>query len=1622
MNINDKENIEDKNNPRAESARVVRHLFTIVRSIFIVFMILFVFVYTIIQIPYFQTTIVGLIANKMSKDLKTEVKVGSLGIDFPDKLNLTELFIKDLDNDTLIYCRNLVLDLQFAPVDLLKGDFSFDEIFINDAFINLKRKDDKSGSNLDFLLNYFSSNKKKKTAKKSNPNINIHTVRLQQIRFASMNAAKGQDLYAAIDIGRIKIDKLDFDKLIFKINKVNFENPEFYIREYNGNRTQQPEQTNSTSDTPADPFQLIVESFDLQCGKFKLDNDGREPIYNPKDSILNYNHLNVYNIDIDINNFKTDGNEFIGRGNHISCINSTGFELKHLSSNHVKVSPTGVELFGMNLITPNSVLGDTLEFKYREYTDFQDFNNKVFMKGNLNECDVKLKDIITFAPDLIDVPFFKSNRNLNFGIDGEITGKVNNLKGRELNIQLTDQTDLEGSFNSRNLTEPNETYIDLRLKELNTTSSDIFKLLNFVKLPDQLNKVGKLKFEGNFLGFLNDFVADGKLHSDIGSAIVDMRMDIKNGSEKANYSGTLSMSDFELGKIIDNSQIGTISFNSTLKEGRGLNKATMSADLIAKVTKFEFKKYSYENINMQGKIDRQHFVGALDIQENNIDLDFNGSLNWGENASYNFKSHIRKLYLKPLNLSDKPISISATIDSLSLQDIQFKEFLGFANITDFNISLNNNENCNLKNIQVENIKNNNGNKFRFESDIADVNIDGQFKLVNFQYYFTNHLKKYHPEFALRLLKDTIQETISPSDFTLKAHIKNSKNLTSIFELPVDTLKNIDLTYSVISALDSFFISTTVPTLKINNLQLDDIKLSSTGVAEMNKIDLSVNHTTLNNKTEIAPVSVVAFAHRDTINFGINAMNMQSVIDNLNLNGRFYLANDDLYGVSFLPSNLIILEEKWIILEENEVLFGKNSFESKNFILTSNERYIVLEDKNKKGISASLENFGIQFVNELLDYKPINFNGNYRANIQVDDIFKLTDLYANATIDTLYVNDSIMGNVELSASMKNLNEALKVKLSLRKDDQELTGDGFINLPIDKEAYKSKNEYDFNIKMANYPMWMIKWWVNNGVSDLGGFVNAAFELKGKPMDPHISGKGYVKSGKFKVDYLGTTYTVPQATLEINDKMFDATGAVIYDELGNDAVLRGGLTHKKLRQLGLDLSISSEQFMALNTTKEQNSLYYGTCIGKATINFSGDFDKTDIYVNATTFKGTRLNIPVATYQDTTSNNFVHFSNKDTTDISNKMDINHPTVTQNDDGIQMDMDLNVTDEAEVWLIFDERVGDIIKGKGNGNLQLKIPRNGDLSLYGDYEIEEGDYLFTVSLIDNFSLAGINKKFQVKRGGKIQWSGDPFEAQINLDADYKGLRANVATFVDEYINDDRLRAEARKATDIELSMHLQGDLLKPEITFDINLPQLTGELKSYADNKLKLLRIDQNELNKQVFGLIVVGSFLPDNGQTQNNQLLTGVNTLSEVFTNQLSLYVSSFLNEIVNKLGFISGVDLDVNYNVYQGQDPSNPEVLKTGSEVQLQMNNRFFDDRLIVNIGGNIDVSNNATSQNSGSITAGDISIEYALTKDRRLKLVVYQRYQQTTIEGNKYKTGVGLSYRRQFDSVGQMLGIKQ
>ena len=336
----------------------------------------------------------------------------------------------------------------------------------------------------------------------------------------------------------------------------------------------------------------------------------------------------------------------------------------------------------------------------------------------------------------------------------------------------------------------------------------------------------------------------------------------------------------------------------------------------------------------------------------------------------------------------------------------------------------------------------------------------------------------------------------------------------------------------------------------------------------------------------------------------------------------------------------------------------------------------------------------------------------------------------------------------------------------------------------------------------------------------------------------------------------------------------------------------------------------------------------------------------------------------------------------------------------MSIDMDLSITPDAEVNLIFDEVAGDNIKAKGTGDFQIKIPRGGSIGMTGEYRIEQGDYLFTL-------LRVINKKFAIKRGGTIRWNGTPFDATMNLDAEYNVTTAPY-NFITEYVESNAssdLKTESLKPIPIALSLNLTGQLLKPDINFNMAFPNLQGQLKGFAESKLSVLRQDQNELNRQVFGLIALGGFLPSNSANISGSLRSGgLNTATETASN----IVSSLLSKLVSE--YITGLDIQLGYNEYQY------DAVNSVGGRQFRLRTSYaINDKFTVSSG--LSAESGGIVQQGNVFVGGDVAFDYSFSDDRRLKLrISYTRDQ--VLEGARDKPAVGVRFRQEFDSLDEFL----
>jgi hypothetical protein len=1571
-----------------------------------------------LQIPAVQNYLADRVTTALSDAMKTTVSIEHLHITFLDRLVLENFYVEDLTpGDTAVFSKYLYADFSLNPLVYLQRGLVIQDLALDSATVNIRKAADDEYNNIEVLLGRLFPPDTSTTQGTKRPfYLDVQGLTLSKVRFLKEDKARGQNLDIYLAEGSAVFDVFSLPNRTLHAKSVILEGPYFRIDEYEYVVWPQDTATSPPASEPPLPFFATIGEFVLKDGKFSLHNWRNDPANDGPVNELNYQHMDVFDINIGIDEFSfcSDSLDFSGQVKEFNLRDLSGFVLEDLTIGNGRVWNRGLELYDLKLKTPLSEIGDTLIFHYDTYEAFKSFPDEVEMDLHLSNASVTLKDIMTFAPKLKSNAFFWNNRNRKLYVDGLVEGTINNLDAKDMYLALENRRLVaQGNLRTRDLTYPDFRTINLQLDELRTNMTALRQLFPKFQPPDAFDRLGWLYFSGRFDVLFSDYIAYGSLNSALGRAEMDMKIQNLSGNRAdASYSGSLSLIDFDLGGFTQNEDLGLVSFSSSVRNGKGLTAETATADLSAQVESFIYKGYDYTNANLTGLLKKNQFSGDFLIKDEHIDFSFNGQVDMTDSVPrFDFFASVNQLALLPLNLSKKDINFSGDV-SLNLQNSTLSELEGSGRIQRVEILHRNKDTIQVDSVVFTSFFEPSGRKrFSVDSDLLEGYLVGEFDILDIAPALMDYLERNHTGFFNRMGMKKPRREPKKNSFVYNFEIIDTKGILALFEPELGRLEGVSLNGYFDNDQDSILIHLNVPRFKYGNIALNEASFYARLVDSVGAVNFRVEEPVLNGKQHLAPLHVLADLDHDTLDIGL-AYQVEglSMLDNINLNAELYLLDSLNYQLRFKRSNLVLLQKLWEIEPDNFITFRKGYVNAEHFRLKNEERVIELKSKGDKGLQLTLSNIDFSFIDEVWDYKELDFSGPFNMVAEVDNIFKMEGLTATIVADTFLVNDDDWGALRLDANANDLKSRFEGYLAITKDTSQLIAEGFYNPQDTRRARRAgDNEkakyFNIDVDITSFPVNIGEYWLAGTINNTLGYFDAEASIYGFPGQPHIEGGINIRDGATTIDFLQTRYYFDNARINTKDFLFDATGVVVRDKYGNTASVSGGITHNYLKDLGIKAEINTDRFLAMDTDKEDNDLFYGHALGEGEVTFNGPLRAVDIYVNATVGRDTRLVIPVSSGNDASELSFINFKKREEevqTDQKNKAELQ---------GVSLEMDLNVTEEAQGEIIFDEQAGDIIKGNGRGNIRILVPRNGEFEMFGDYIIERGEYLFTLYNV-------VNKDFDINRGGVISWSGDPFEAQIRLEAEYAGLSTPVGNFIQEYLIDapDDLKQGASQPTEVELTMELRGDLLRPVINFDINFPQLVGGLKTLTDSKIRILRQDPNELNRQVFGLIVVGQFLPSDIAIQGADIF--YNTVSEFVSNQLSLLLTELFSEFFGDQSALSGIDFDIAYNQYQANFGESQDI-RRGDEFQLRLRQEFFNDRLTVLVGGNVDIGNSARVPDAaGTFVGNDLVIEYVLNRDRTLKLRIYQRLEPDIGGGSRLEVGTGLSYRKEFDSFGAFL----
>lgn len=1544
---------------------------------------------------------------------------------------VNDLLIKDYKQDTLLYAERFYSGLTDNLLSLFSNQLSLSQLTLENAQLNIHTAAGDSLSNLQRFAAHFTSsvgshkqNPSRLRQKNTTPmQLDLDNISLDKIQLTSYNENTTQSIIGEIATLSVEIEKLNLISKELSISTFELNEPSLAFTRVSSNPlvtqgkaalTEQRSDGSIDEDDIPQNWTVSIDAFNLSDGDFKSKMKSNI-VYNNPHKHIDYNDFEISKVNLEFQDLET----ILDRSAALKSFKLSGRVDKDNKSyafawDEMRMDGEEGSIDGMSINAGSSAVETDVIMIYDKLENFSKFADKVFVNLNFKRSNIAFKDIAYFLPRLSNTPTIDKNINKVVSLSGLIKGRLNNFSSKEINLTIPDEVQFSGAVRIKDITDVDKAFLSIRTERLTTSISKLTKIIPGFNPPSNYYKLGEIDYSGTFSGFTYDFVANGELKSSLGQAILDTRLDLKPGRANAKYSGQIDLLNFDLKTWTDNAEFGYVTATSTVKNGRGLLIDYLSADLNASLTQFDYRGYSYSNIELVGAFNENQFDGDFSIDDGNIDLNFDGLVNVKDGKiTTELSAFADKLDLKKLNLSDEEFVIQGAFD-LNLTGTRLEDLQGTAQIG--SVSLNyRGKLYHFDTINLTNSVDINGSRMLdLASDYINLQVDGVFNPTNLPYYFTQTLATNHELWWDKLdLKLAEKRTSTVGEnFKYQLTINDSADFSDLIDIGCVNVKNLIASGYINSEETRWDIESSIDEITCDSLVFNEVQYSLVYLKGRGKTTLKIADW-LQGEKYFPEIIMTGDLEGDYIELDIRTSDLLDSIGIIDLNVYGYPEGDEIH-VHFESNKMQILGSDWVFSENNLVKLGNKSIEIEDFRFEDGNRQLVLNDLEGKGVKMTLKDFNLDYLNGLINYENIYFSGAGDVSVIVKDVFVRDHFWSEVKIPNLYLNEEDYGTVYVNTGTRDFN----------------VFEGLIKIVRDTDNQRIETNFDYNqksnvfnafLQSSNVNLSLFEYIIKDGTSGTRGTMDVVATVSGTLDDFVLEGSALLKDGRTQVDYLGAEIFFDDQSIRITNSMVDLTGVQITDPSGNIATIDGGLRHTLLKDFVADATLSSDKFVGLNTTKEINPTYYGKAIGDMKVNFSGPFATVvDITVNGTTLPGTVLNIPVESSTDGFEESFITFVEKeelirsiiDTTEI-----VDAPLIS----GTNIEMNITVTPSATVYLIFNERLNDKIEANGRGNLQVLAKQDGEFNMYGNYEIESGRYLFT-------AWGFLAKPFTVSRGSKITWSGDPFNADLDIEAVLNNVRAPLYTFIQEYlppnINGDPSpqEIESKKRTDVDLELNLTGQLYSPQVSFDLSFPNLPTDLRSFVDTKMRTLSQDEAAINDQVAALLIFQSFIPSNNAlgssffNGNNLAYSGINTLSEFISSQISFQLSSLLQQAIVDNKYLSSIDFELAFannsaigNNLQFQQDLLPD------EIEVNLRSRLKNDRWGIDIG-------TSYVRDTGVLilddyTTNDFTVEYFITKDRRLKLRVYGQNDFDLVAGGTFQReqryGAGITYRKEFGS---------
>jgi hypothetical protein len=1308
--------------------------------------------------------------------------------------------------------------------------------------------------------------------------------------------------------------------------------------------------------------------------------------------------IRVHGIAGKVDKFEIRGDTLEMDVENLTAHDESGLAMKKFSS-HIIISSKELTFKGFKLATYKSSLAGYFSMRYSSWKSFSNFNDSIYMIADLDMSDINASDLAFFTNNLKGIDF-------DFRFKGGVSGTLSHLQGSGFALYFGRISQMVGDIELKGLPNIDSTYFAFKVKKLITDAVDLqkipippFKDKKTVIVPKEIQRLGIVKYNGNLKGTFSDMQIDGFANTKIGNVDLDVHLFKKSNGKTApyHYNGKVDGQHFNIGVLTGIKEFGSVTFNGKLNgEGFNFKNGSSFINFEGNISQLEFHGYNYKNIKTSAKFGDSMFEGIVDIKDSNARVSFVGTIDLKNKGVpvYDFTADIERANLVALNLvKTKTSSILSTTFTVKMQGKNIDDLVGQIRVcgTDYEQG---DKKYHMETLVLNSYLNDTTKTLDLHSDIINAKFSGQFKFIPLINEIKRQINRAAPSANM---KPDDKIVYTPQNFYFYIVLTHPELITQIF-MPDLTISDGTTIEGRLGSKDNYMsMEINAEKIKYKKFTINDFFFYARNKNEKLRIQSDAKSFVVGDSTKIDNVNMAATAINDSLDLWIGFQNNKSSLNGASVNILTYFGNAPTYEFNIHDSYFYFNDSLWVVNDDNHISLDKNTLSISNLNLrtaANNKSILSINGKSSESdadkITVTLDKFPLEIMGIFMPDK-LKLKGDMVGEVNVYKVLQKPYFTTSLAVLDLNLNEMLIGTLGINSTYDPVNEDLTLKSILANNGKTI-------LSVTNGKIKLKtgdNGFDIKANIDGLDLSVFEKTVNPVFTGLKGKAYGSFELSGTFKDPVIHSKLNLKDAGIRVAYLNAYFNFNMADreIEITNEKIQLPVIDMSDKYGNTGIAKGYISHKMFKDIFLSIKLETNKMCLMETTEKNNEQFYGKAFATGKARIEGYINDIIVTANLTTEKNTVLNIPIRSSKSIKTNNFVEFINPNDSIVDT---VGIPVQKGN---FTLDLNVKATPEATIRIIFDETVGDVITCQGHSDqINLTLDTKGRFTMEGTYEIDKGDYLFTLQNI-------INKRFTIKPGSFVSFTGDPYLAQVNATAVYRA-NASVYPIISSFM--DPSSAELyRKATRVDCELTLTNTLSDLLLGFNLQLPSLDANAASLVKSALNT----QEEMNRQVFSLLVLNQFLPPEstggGTATTSSLVTSGfgNTSLELLSGQLNNWLSKITK------------DVNINLNYRTGSQSSN-------DQVSVALSTQLFNERVIIDGDVGVGVGAPKTTTNSSNQIVGNVSVEVKVTKDGRLRVRAFNRSNDFNILKNSvdYTQGVGVNYKVEFDNWGDLFKRKK